>query len=365
MSEQGHFHGSDLERIEAAYGIKKESITNYSGNVNPLGLSTTIKTYLPRNIELIASYPDRDYTSLRRTISDYVGTDPDMITVGNGSTELIALCIASVSPKKAVVIGPTYSEYEREIALLGGACIYYPLPQEDGFEVDVASLCALLTEDVDLLVICNPNNPTSTYTPNNKMGEILNHCRDNHIFVMVDETYIEFVTSTPYASCIPLTKEYENLLVIRGVSKFFAAPGLRLGYGVSSHPYYMQKINHAKNPWTINALAAFAGELMMKDTAYIEESRSLIQHERAKIVAVLSKWTSIEIYEPHANFILVKIVNNRMSARKLFETLLMEGLMIRDVSGFPYLDERFFRFCFLKPLENDRLLEALDRLLNN
>lgn len=364
MNEQGHFHGSDLERIEAAYGIKKEAITNYSGNVNPLGLSSTIRTYLPRNIELIASYPDRDYTSLRRTISEYVGTQPEWITVGNGSTELIALCISSVSPKNAVVIGPTYSEYEREITLLGGVCTYYPLREDNLFQVDVPALCELLTEDVDLLVICNPNNPTSTYTATEEMSQILSHCRDNHIFVMVDETYIEFVTSTPFASCIPLARDFENLLVIRGVSKFFAAPGLRLGYGISSHPYYMQKINHAKNPWTINALAAFAGELMMKDTDYIDASRDLILRERIKIVSVLSKWKSVKIYEPHANFILVKIVNGRMTAKQLFETLLLEGMMIRDVSGFPFLDERYFRFCFLKPEENDRLLQALDRLLN-
>ena len=120
IKHKDHFHGSDLEKIEEIYGIKKEEIVSFSANVNPLGVSPLLKHTLSDQIDAITSYPDREYTSLRRCIAAYCGTETENVIVGNGSTELISLFIQVEHPKKALVIGPTYSEYEREIALGGG-----------------------------------------------------------------------------------------------------------------------------------------------------------------------------------------------------------------------------------------------------
>lgn len=116
IRHKDHFHGSDLEKIEQVYGIQKESITSFSANVNPLGISPALRQTLSEKIDAISTYPDRDYVSLRKCIAAYAGTDFENIIVGNGSTELISLFIQIEHPKKAVVIGPSYSEYEREIA---------------------------------------------------------------------------------------------------------------------------------------------------------------------------------------------------------------------------------------------------------
>ena len=115
IQHKEHFHGSDLEKIEQIYGIKKEEITSFSANVNPLGISPLLRKTLADHIDAISTYPDREYTSLRRCLSAYTGASPDHIIVGNGSTELISLFIQITHPKKALILGPTYSEYEREI----------------------------------------------------------------------------------------------------------------------------------------------------------------------------------------------------------------------------------------------------------
>ena len=120
ITPKEHFHGSDLEKIEAVYGIKKEDITSFSANVNPLGVSPLLRRTLASHIDAITSYPDREYTSLRECIAAYTGTDASQVIVGNGSTELISLFIQIEHPKKAMILGPTYSEYEREISLGGG-----------------------------------------------------------------------------------------------------------------------------------------------------------------------------------------------------------------------------------------------------
>ena len=135
IKHKDHFHGSDLEKIEEIYGIKKEEIVSFSANVNPLGVSPLLRHTLADRIDAITTYPDREYTSLRKCIATYCGTDYENIIVGNGSTELISLFIQIEHPKKALVIGPTYSEYEREIALGGGTTLYYPLKEKDDLTV--------------------------------------------------------------------------------------------------------------------------------------------------------------------------------------------------------------------------------------
>ena len=149
IKHKDHFHGSDLEKIEQIYGIKKEEIVSFSANVNPLGVSPLLRTALSEQIDVITTYPDREYTSLRKCIAEYCGTEYENVIVGNGSTELISLFIQIEHPKKAMVIGPTYSEYEREISLGGGTTLYYPLREKDNFRLDVDDFISHLNERID------------------------------------------------------------------------------------------------------------------------------------------------------------------------------------------------------------------------
>ena len=187
-----------------------------------------LRTTLADKIDAITTYPDREYTSLRKCIAAYCGTDHENVIVGNGSTELISLFIQIEHPKKAMIIGPTYSEYEREISLGGGTTLYYPLREKDDFRLDVNDFISHLNENIDLLVICNPNNPTSSCITSTDMRRILDACKEYDIYVMVDETYVEFAENMEEIDSVPLTNYYNNIVILRGTSKFFAAPGLRL-----------------------------------------------------------------------------------------------------------------------------------------
>ncbi len=358
-----HFHGSDLEKIEKVYGIRKEDITSFSANVNPLGISPLLRSCLIDHIDAITSYPDREYTALRRQIGAYTGASMEGILVGNGSTELISLFIQIKHPKKAMILGPTYSEYEREITLSGGSCVYFPLQEEEDFLLNTEALLAHLTDGTDLLVICNPNNPTGTAVSQKDMRRILSVCRERGIFVIVDETYVEFAPDMDAVDSVPLTKDYDNLVVLRGVSKFFAAPGLRLGYAITGNTALLDEISRFKNPWTINSLAAAAGELMFSDETYIRQTRSLISEERERIVKELSSWDSVKIYPSQANFLLVRIKKEGVTADDLFEHAIRRGLMIRNCATFPFLDNSYFRFCFMLPEKNTELLHCLRELL--
>jgi threonine-phosphate decarboxylase len=359
IKHKDHFHGSDLEKIEQIYGIKKEDIISFSANVNPLGISPKLKNGIAENIDCITTYPDRDYVELRKCIASYCNTETENIIVGNGSTELISLFIQIEKPSKALILGPTYSEYEREIALQGGKSIYYPLREENDFVLDVDHFISKLSEDIDMLVICNPNNPTGTAINNHDMRKILDACKECDIFVMVDETYVEFAENINEISSVILTRTYTNIAILRGTSKFFAAPGLRLGYAICSNTDLMQTINQRKDPWTINSIAVVAGKLMFSDKEYIEQTRQLIASERNRLYDIFSNSTRFKAYWPHGNFMLLKILDDELTSQELFDRCIKQGLMIRDCSTFPYLDEKYIRFCFMNPEDNTRLAELL------
>lgn len=363
MSKTPQFHGSDLEQIEQYYHIPKEEIVCFGANVNPLGLSSSVREQLSQNLDIISSYPDREYTALRRTIAAYCAVRPEHVAVGNGSTELISLLIRQRSPKRAVVLGPTYSEYERELALTGGTVIPYNLSAADDFRLDTADLEKKLEQNIDLLIICNPNNPTSSALPASSVRELLDCCRRLGIFVMIDETYVEFAPDMEQITSMPLVSLYDNLMVLRGVSKFFAAPGLRLGYGVTSNTDFLAQLKTNQNPWSLNSIGAYAGELMLSDTAYIARTKALISGERTRILQELRKWKSVKVFEPHANFILVRILKDGVTAFDVFEHAIRRKLMIRDCSSFEALGGEFIRFCIMNPEDNDRLIDCLREIL--
>jgi threonine-phosphate decarboxylase len=359
MKPNEHFHGSDLEKIEQVYGIRREDIIGFSSNVNPLGISFRLKETLASHIDAISTYPDREYTSLRQCIADYVHSDREHIVVGNGSTELISLFIQITHPKKALIVGPTYSEYEREVTIGGGRSHYFRLTEADEFQLDTESLTEELSHDVDLLILCNPNNPTSSVITRDQMRDILDYCKRRSITVLVDETYVEFTEKAEKITAVPLTAYYNNIIILRGISKFFAAPGLRLGYAICGNPELLREINHHKNPWTINSLAAIAGEIMFQDEDYIQKTKECISTERARVCHILSQNPDYKVFEPYANFALVKILKEELTSSDLFDICIRQHYMIRDCSSFPFLNDKYIRFCFMLPEQNDGLLRIL------
>ncbi len=357
------FHGSDIEQIESYYGIPKDSIVKFGANVNPLGLSEAVRRSLAGHLDIITSYPDRDYKALRRAIAQYCGTDMDYVVTGNGSTELISLLISQRNARHALVIGPTYSEYERELSLTGGRISNYCLKESQDFHINPEELDKALADDVDFLILCNPNNPTSSALTCGELDSLVRLCRERQIFVMIDETYVEFAPSVDEITAVPLIPRYDNLMIIRGVSKFFAAPGLRLGYGITSSQTFLDSLKQHQNPWSLNSIGAYAGELMLKDKDYIMKTRELILSERAKCIDKLKEFRYVKAYPAYGNFILMKILKEGLTSFDVFEHAIRQGMMIRDCSSFEGLPGEYVRFCMMMPKDNDRLLRCLGELL--
>ncbi len=353
------FHGSDIDAVAAFFHVDKESMINFAANVNPLGISQKLRQELSSHLDLISSYPERDYHTLRRAIGEYVGANPEHILVGNGSTELISGIIKSISPKDVVLLSPSYSEYEREVGLCGGVVRYCPY-QEPDWQVDVNELLSFCNDSTGLVVICNPNNPTSNALDRNTLEQIIAGCKKRNIIVMVDETYIEFSIHSKDIEAIPLTSRYNNLAVIRGVSKFYAAPGLRLGYAVINNTLLREEVNVSKNPWSINSLASKAAEIMFSDKNYQNETLNLVHSEKEVMTKRLLATGQVEIAPSESNFLFIKLLNPLKTSSECFEVMAKQGFLIRDCSSFPCIENnRYIRICMMKREDNERLTNSL------
>ena len=351
--------------VEILYesGLKKEDIVNFGANVNPLGLSEQVKKALATHLDLLSSYPDRSYTSLRNILSTYCQIPADFILPGNGSSELISLLIEERRPKHTMILGPTYSEYSRELGFSDSTIDCFYLKPEQDFQLSVEELClALAKKQIDFLILCNPNNPTSSVIFHPELIKLLEFCQDHNIFVMIDETYVEFAPDVDAVTAVPLTQNFQNLMVLRGVSKFFAAPGMRFGYGITGNAEFLKKLKSKQIPWSLNSLGAFAGELLFQDKEYIKKTRNLILSEREYMYTKLRELPFFYVYPAYANFLLVQIQKDGLTSSDVFEACIREGLMIRDCSSFTGLEGEFVRFCIMDPEDNRRLLTVFQKI---
>lgn len=349
-------HGANLYDLSSQYGFSKEDIMDFSSNINPFGSSKLAKEYIVNNIDKVSVYPDPEYLELKTSISNYCNCSIDNILLGSGATELISSFIKTINPKKALILSPAYSEYEKELSKIKCNITKYFSKKEYNFTINIDNFIEIINKDnYELIIICNPNNPTGFTFSKNEIEKILNNTNS---FVMVDETYIEFTNTSIYSST-SLVDKYDNLFVIRGTSKFFSTPGIRLGYGLISNHKVMYEMNSNLDLWNINIFASMMGEVMFNDNKFIENTYSLMTKERDYLVNELSKFTDLKIYNSQGNFILCEIKSKSITAKEVREKLIHKRIIIRDCVSFDGLDEYFFRVCILKPEENKLLIDNL------
>lgn len=353
-------HGANLYDLSSKFGFSKDEFMDFSSNINPLGSSKLAKEYIINNIDMVSIYPDPDYINLKKSISTYCKCNSSNIILGSGATELISAFIETINPKKTLLLSPAYSEYEKELTKIDCEITKYYSKADNNFRIDVADLINTINKDnYQLIIICNPNNPTGFTFSKSQIEEILNATT---AYVMVDETYIEF-TDTELYSSTNLVDSYNNLFVIRGTSKFFSTPGIRLGYGLIGDEKIKNRINSNLDLWNINIFASSMGEIMFTDTDFINNTTTIMLEERNYLTKELSLLNDLMVYESQGNFILCNIKSKKMTANELREKLIPHKIIIRDCNSFDGLDEYYFRVCILKPEQNKLLIDNLKNIL--
>jgi len=330
----------------------------YNANLNPLGVPKSVKTTLMNSIDSIGHYPG-DYKELKKVIATYANCKADQVVLGTGSSDLLRLYIALLAPKKAMVIVPTSSEYEHVLSIYGCKIKEYTLDEKKDFAFDVDDYISKLDKQVDLAIIGNPNNPTSQIVTREDMTKIATACKEKGIFLIIDEMYIEFTDDYKQLTAVPLVEEFDNIAILRSISKFFAMPGLRFAYAIMNNEEQMSIIDITTTPNNISTLTIAACKAMFTDSEYISMSRSQVHTERNLIYSAMSTDKNVHIVKPYGSFAIVKLLNPNVNASKMAEICNTRGLVIRNCSDIKGLDDSYIRFCFMNPKQNDLLVNTI------
>ena len=348
---------------KAPLRIEQLDTVLYNSNLNPMGVPESVKKALSENLDSIIRYPSEYYGDLKKSISLYSGAEEENIVLGNGLSDMLRLYCSLIIPQKALILSPTATEYERVLSIYGCEVSYYELDEEKNYVPDIKDFISGLDSSYDMIIRGNPNNPTSQIISRADMELIAEVCKELEIFLIIDEMYIEFTEDYEKLTSTPLVKEFDNIAVLRSVSKFFAVPGLRLSYSIISNPSYLELISVTVAPNKISTLTAAACTAMFKDKKYIEESRSQIHTERNLIFSAMNTNKNVKLFKPYANYMLVKILKDDLSAQAIEEHCRTKGIIIRNCSNFHGLDNKYIRFCFMKPKQNDLLVNTILELL--
>jgi len=354
-------HGGNIYEIAKKYGMNEKEIIDFSANINPLGIPYKLKEAIISSINVIENYPDPDYKDLVAAIARYNNIDEKFVVPGNGATEIIFQIAGAVKPRKSLLLAPTFLEYERALRRVGSDIEYYFLEESNDFRIDKKKFIDKLEDDIDFVVICNPNNPTGQIIEKEALIEILISCKTKGINLMLDEAFIEFLDDEENNSLIGCLADYDNLFIIKALTKFFAIPGLRLGYGLMSNMKIKEKLIVNKEPWTINGIAAISGEILLEDKCYIEKSKEFFKHERRYMYEGLKGLKGIKAFSPHANYIFFKLLSNKVSDLK--EDMIHRKILIRQCDNYVNLDKTFFRVAIKDRASNEKLINALREVL--
>lgn len=360
------FHGGNIYKIFREKKI--DEILDYSSNINPFGLSQNLTKVINENLSALERYPDPDYIKLREKIAKVNDVNMENIIVGNGATEIIFLFMKVLQPKKVLIISPTFGEYERaikstEIKENEIEINYFELKEKDNFILNIEKLKKELENNYNLVVICNPNNPTGKFLKKNELEEILKKCNEKNINLFIDEAFIEFVENWREETIIKTNLNKKNLFIIRAFTKFFAIPGLRLGYGICFNKEIIEKMKMKKEPWSVNNIAEIAGITVLDDFSYIEKTENWIKIEKKYMYEKLSEINKIIPFETKVNFILVKIKDEvNLDVKELREKMMNKGILIRDASNFTFLNEKYFRLAIKDRENNNKVLKILKEI---
>lgn len=354
-------HGGNIREAAEKYGLSSESILDFSANINPLGLPPNIKKIIASNIDSLLHYPDTECKILKEELADFLDLEPSNLLIGNGSIELIYLVPKALSPRCVLIPIPTFSEYEFSARRSKSKAMFVRAKGEENFQIKIEWFIKFLPK-VDLVFLCNPNNPTGNLISKDEIIYLAKAGQRHNTIVAIDEVFIDFVKDQNSFSVVKEAAKLKNLLVLRSLTKFFALPGLRLGYLVANKSL-IARLSKYQFPWNVNSFAQLVGRQVIKNKHYIKQSKELVIRERECLLKKLKKINGIIPYTPTANFIFCELNKTRLNSKMLCDKLGRRGILIRDCSNFRGLDNKYIRIAVRKRQENNRLINALAEIL--
>lgn len=346
--------GKPVEELERELGIK--NIIKLASNENPLGSGEKAKQALLSTSEL-SRYPDGNGHDLKMALSKLHGVNSDQITLGNGSNEILELITRAISGSQHEIIFSenAFAVYPLVTQAVGAKAVVVPA-QDWGH--DTVAMKAAINKNSRVMFIANPNNPTGTWLDKQTLRTLLKSIPD-HMVVVLDEAYFEYVEEDDYPNCAQWVNEFPQLLVTRTFSKAYGLAGLRIGYGIS-HRDIADLMNRVRQPFNVNSLALSAAKAALTDHEHLQQSIRLNQSGMAQLTSAFDAM-NLQYIPSVGNFICVDIKQSGQSGMEIYKNLLHKGVIVRPVDN--YGMPNHLRVTIGLEKENEKFINALDSVL--
>lgn len=335
---------------------------DFSANINPLGLAEQVRQAILSHVGDVVHYPDPQARELRAALASFYEVPEHAIVLGNGAAELFYLYFHALRPRRVLLPVPSFSEYERAALAAGSEIEYLPLRAERSFRISAEELLtAAQRTGADVLVLGNPNNPTGTSFLREELVMLSERLTAIGCSLIVDESFLDFHRDEPCYTLRWDAARLPHLFLIRSLTKFFALPGLRLGFAIAQ-PALIRVLERHKDVWNVNVLAQAAGCAALGETAYQRETRALVAEESAFLAREIAFFPGVRVYPSGVNFLLVSFASTEVAAASV-DGLRRRGILVRDCSNYPGIGGGFLRVAVRKREENERLLAAWREVL--
>ncbi len=345
--------GKPIEEVQREYGLK--DVIKLASNENPLGPPPEALAAIERALPRLNLYPDGQSYYLRHALAEHLGVGPEQIAVGNGADGIIVqVCLAYLDEESEVIVSrSSFPVYDIYTHVMRARLVKTPLRD---YGLDLEAMAGAVGDRTRLIFVCNPNNPTGTIVTADEVEAFMSKVPD-HVLVVFDEAYYEFVDSDQFPDTLRYIREGRgNVLVMRTFSKAYGLAGIRLGYAVAD-PEVLAPLNRVKEPFAVNLLAQVAGVAALKDEAFLKESVA-VNHAGRLFLYEQFERLGLRYIKSHTDFVLVEI---GPQATTVAQMLLERGVIVRACGGYDL--PHFLRITVGTPAQNARLVEALESVV--
>ncbi len=346
-------HGGDIYRNKVN--------TDFSVNLNPLGPPPEVLHALQTSLGMAGYYPDPRQDAVRDAIAQYERTEPDCIAAGCGASQLILAAVRAEGPRSALVYEPAYSGYEYALHSAGCFVQKVPLREEDDYVLTKRDLGALDVRP-DMVFLCDPANPAGKNIDTDLILDLLDRTKGRGTRVVLDESFLLMSRKAAAGNMTgrgDLVRRYDNLYIVRSLTKLFALPGIRMGY-VMSAPGNISRIMGQLPEWNLPVTAQEAiraGMEVLGKTDYLRRTQETVAAEREYLAQMLRE-SGMDVYESDAPYLLFR------GPEMLCEALLSRGILIRDCSDFPGLGKGMFRIAVKEHAACESFCRTLREVMN-
>lgn len=349
-------HGGNIYKKAKELGIPEEQILDFSANISPLGLPEELKKAMIDSIEGIINYPDPECVELKEAIAASDQVEEDWIACGNGGADLLYRLAFGLKPGHILLPVPAFVEYEEAMTASGASMHYVPMNHETMLPGE--ELFSEITEEIDLIILCNPNNPTGLLLEREYILRVLDQAREVGAKLLLDECFLEICQEEEAYTLKPYLKEYDNLMILKSFTKLYAIPGVRLGYLLSSNQAVIDGVNHAGQAWSVSSIAQKTGVAALSLKEYKEAVIETVARELSYMKEELGK-LPLKVYNGHANYLFFRAPGCTDLDRRMEK----KGIMIRNCSNYVNLGDDYWRVAVKDHASNERLVAALQDVL--